>query len=363
MTSRWRGLVVVAALSVAATGPDATVRSAPAFTFADPRLVESSGLVVSPTQDVVWTVNDSGDDARVYGVDRDGCTRVDLVLDGQVVRDVEDLGVDPRSDPATLVVADVGDNDAVRDDVALLRVAEPAVDLTGPCPGTPVTVTGVAAVERVRLATGPADVEGVLVDPRDGRVLLVTKARGGVPTALEVRDGVAEPVVEVGLGGSGDVVTGGAVRTDGGAVVLRGYGTAWRYPWRGDWAATLAEPDLVVALPVQPQGEAIAWDGDAAWLVSSEDPIGTRPPVLRLVLDEATPPTPTSTAPPSGPTPSVAPTVVAASPAAGDDGRGGVSVATVTRVIVGTGTLVAVVVGVLLARRRGWGRRTGPRSS
>ncbi len=45
------------------------------FTISDPRITESSGLATSwAIPGIVWTVNDSGDKPRVYGLDATGET-------------------------------------------------------------------------------------------------------------------------------------------------------------------------------------------------------------------------------------------------------------------------------------------------
>ena len=67
-------LAAVAVVAVVAALP-AGASAAPLFTFRDPQIAESSGIVASATRDdVFFTHNDSGDTARFFAVDRYGCT-------------------------------------------------------------------------------------------------------------------------------------------------------------------------------------------------------------------------------------------------------------------------------------------------
>ena len=128
----------------------------------DPRITESSALVLSADGERLYTVNDSGDEARVFVLDLDGRTQDVVALRGVEAVDVEDAALGPGG---SLVVADIGDNDAVRDRVQLLTLPDPAV----------------GAVERrvLRYADGPQDAEALLVHPRTGQTLVVTKGLFG----------------------------------------------------------------------------------------------------------------------------------------------------------------------------------------
>jgi hypothetical protein len=287
-----------AAAATTSSGPQRVV------TVRDPRLTESSGLVLSPTHPgLAWTVNDSGSGAVVYGIStRTGATRAVLRLRGIDFRDTEALTATTGADGRGLLwVADTGDNDRVRDSVVLRLVREPRrVEST--------TVTPVSL--RLRYPDGPVDAETLLWTP-DGRLLVVTKELlsaqvlqvppAAVRTALRGLD-MEKPVVAERLATLAQgLVTDGAALPDG-RIVLRGYGDAVLYhaPARG--AMTAVEQ---LALPSQPQGETLAVDGPDAVLVGSE---GLRQPLWRVRVPgvpratetarPASPVTSTSTSPP-----------------------------------------------------------------
>lgn len=62
----------------------------------EPRLIETSGLVASPSQaDVLWLHNDSGDDAVIYAVSPTGKALATVLIDGMEFRDLEDIAAGP----------------------------------------------------------------------------------------------------------------------------------------------------------------------------------------------------------------------------------------------------------------------------
>ncbi len=254
------------------------------FTFQDPEVIESSGLVDRGS--VVYTINDSGDGPVVYGVDpHSGETLSHTRYSSHGVEDVEAIAPGAAG---TVWVGDIGDNRAVRDDVAVYRVR--------PSASGDVTVS----VPRygLRYPDGARDAETLLVQPRTQRVFVVSKSVfGGTVYAAprQLRAGAENrlrPVAAV----SG-LVTDGTFLPDGKHVLLRTYTTASVY--------TFPDFELVgtARLPEQRQGEGIAVGPGGRVLVSSE---GLHAPVLSVRLPAsltgarsapAAPPVPTSARP------------------------------------------------------------------
>lgn len=240
----------------------------PVFRFEDPAIVESSGLAVAG--DLVVTVNDSGDEARAFVVDPGTGRTVGTTRWEGGAEDVEALA--PGGD-GTVWVGDIGDNGRDRESVSVVRVPVGALEQD---------VTG----ERftLRYPDGPADAEALLVHPRTGRLVVVTKdLLGG--TVLESPDPEAgAPQTMRARGQVMPVVTDGAFLPDGDHLVLRDYARAVVHTWPG--LEVVAE----VALPPQRQGETLAVTDDATLLVGSE---GLRSPVHEVALpdlgDAATP--------------------------------------------------------------------------
>jgi hypothetical protein len=237
-------LALVLGLSAGAGAPEPLLR------IQDPALLESSGLAVSARHDgVLWTHADGGTTAEVRAVDAAGETVATVTLAGIDPYDPEALapGVDARGAPA-LFLGDIGDNGAERPDVSVFGFAEP---------GTLGDRTVRATWYRFTYPDGPHDAEALLVHPRSGRFLVVTKAIAGGGVYRAPRDPVTADEgtnALVRVGDAPSFVTDGAYLADG-RYALRTYASVFVYDRRGREVGQ-------ASLPPQPQGESLAVDGD-----------------------------------------------------------------------------------------------------
>lgn len=247
------------------------------FRFADPAIVESSGLAVVPGAFV--TVNDSGDSARVFSVDpQTGRTVGVTSWAGEAV---DDEALAPAAEEGFVWVGDIGDNTASRESISVTKVPVGGGDRS--VPGERYTLT---------YPHGRAtDAETLLCDPRTGRLFVATKGVfGGVLYASPRTLRPDRPNLLRARGHVLGIATDGAFFPDGRHVIIRDYSRAVVYDW-----PSLDEVGEV-RLPDQPQGEGIAVDAESRVYVSSE---GQRQPVLRVPLPaelaavvDSTPPSP-----------------------------------------------------------------------
>lgn len=251
---------------VAAQGADG-VRREVVCTFTDERITESSGLARSAG--LLWTVNDSGDGPLLYGVDpRTGRTVRERVFSDQDPVDVEGLAAGPDG---SLWVADVGDNRRSRGAVTVHEVRR----------------TGEVRHFELAYPDGPHDAETVLVHPRTGRLLVVTKVPFGGGSVYRAPGRLQQGQVHRlrRVASAPGLVTDGAFTPDGRHVVLRDYGraTVHRFPGFDQVGA--------FPLPRQEQGEGLTVVGRRVW-VSSEGS-GSRVLSVRLprrvTADDAAP--------------------------------------------------------------------------
>ncbi|MDT4971923.1 MAG: hypothetical protein QOG22_2066 [Pseudonocardiales bacterium] len=278
-------LVWVIAPSVAAAPSPAAPHVV--FHLSDPRIEEASGIatgIVSPG--VIYVQNDSGDEARFFALDaRTGKTLATYTVPGATNVDWEDIAVAPDArGVASVWLADIGDNDAARTEIVVYRVAEPHVDASA----TDVAATTVAPeVWRLRYPGTATDAEGLAVSPH-GAAYVFTKSLSGTARvfALPSRSDPSlvqslRPVGSVQLGFTGTAggpnvlgqrtVTGAALSRDGTTLAVRTYTDAYVWPVTGsDLAAAIKAKPVRLALPAQPQGEGIAFDG-ARLLIDSEE--------------------------------------------------------------------------------------------
>ena len=137
--------------------------------FLDDRVKESSGVAVSRDHPgILWTHNDSGDQAWLYATDTLGRARGRLLLHGADNRDWEDVALGPCPTGSCLYLADTGDNRRQRNDVVIYRVREPATPF-----GNEAVIGNVESVH-FSYRDGPHDVEAMFVGPA-GDVHLVSK--------------------------------------------------------------------------------------------------------------------------------------------------------------------------------------------
>ena len=219
--------------------PDAATSAPPASTYGSPVVAgrvetddikESSGLSASECQDVLWTHNDSGNDALVYAMSTEGRHLGTWRVDGAQNVDWESIATYKGQDGRCfLVLGDIGDNDETRSQVELYRVPEPVT--------SPETASSDSAAP---LATEPAqtmlfsypdgsnDAETVLVHPWTGDIYVVTKKKSGPAGVFKMAPAfgtggaaTAEKVADVSVPSTLEGhLTGGSISPDGRRVML-----------------------------------------------------------------------------------------------------------------------------------------------
>lgn len=138
---------------------------------------EASGLARSQRRpDLFWTQNDSGGDPELYAIDTTGRHRATLRLTGEAVVnfDWEDVTSFRRHGVAYLLVADTGDNYALRDTITCYLLREPALT------GRDNLRQPVERSYTLRYPDGPRDVEAIAVDAAAGQIYVISK-RGDPP--------------------------------------------------------------------------------------------------------------------------------------------------------------------------------------
>jgi hypothetical protein len=208
--------------------------------------------------------------------------RAELAVPGATNIDWEEIALgDARGAGDSLYIGDIGDNLAQRAQIVVYAVPEPRLGDR--------RRSGVTAPARrivLRYADGARDAEALLVDPRSGALVIVTKSFGGEASVYSSRPraaaGTLQRVGSLALGG-GEAITAGSISADGRTVVLRSYGRA--YVWRRRAQESL--PTMLRRAPCiassqllsEGQGEALAVtrDGRALYTVAE----GARPPIRR----------------------------------------------------------------------------------
>lgn len=274
--------------------PDTTGQSDTAFQYLDPvplctiadgRLTEISGIAPSRLRDgLYWLHNDSGGEARLFAVDSTGRTRATVTLIGAANRDWEDIASVWRDGQAWLYVGDIGDNGARREFVTVYRLLEPAV----------AAEVGEEALQlpaeaaRFRYPDEARDCEALIVDPRDGAVVLVEKSGNsagvyraawpgdGGETVLE-RIASVRPPFEFSLL---RMITAADLHPGGGRLLLRTYGAVLEYRISNPDSLSSAFPGIPRVLPTPglTQAEAVCYRRDGRDILTTTE--GARPPLV-----------------------------------------------------------------------------------
>ncbi|SEH01693.1 hypothetical protein SAMN05444920_121141 [Nonomuraea solani] len=279
-----RVLAVAAASCLLAAAP---AYAAPAddgmekfFTFKDPAITESSGLAVSPTHEgVYYTHNDSSATPTFYAVDGQGRTRATFQVQGAQARDWEAMAAtkDPATGRGVLWFADIGDNlDGAWPNVSVYKVMEPRTLRNAALPATRY---------RFRYADGGRNAEGIMINPKTGRLYVVSKEFAGSVYAAPKQLRADRVNVLRKVTGAPIMATDAAYAPDGSSYVVRTYFSATLFRPSGETIAKVSMPELK-------QAESIAYTADGKALLTGTE--GPRSPVYRVPIPgDARPATPT----------------------------------------------------------------------
>ncbi|WP_028059040.1 hypothetical protein [Candidatus Solirubrobacter pratensis] len=201
---------------------------------AAPGLTEASGLVLA--RGSLWTHDDSGGPATLFELSTRGKLLREVPVPGAVNVDWEDIA----ARGGTLYVADIGDNAATREEIAVYRI-----------PPAPERIA-------LRYPDGPHDAEALLVD--GSRLVILTKSLSGESHVYTARGpGTLRRAGTLSLG-LGEAVTGADAR--GRTIVVRTYDRV--YVWMRRAGESIARAlrrkpcTAGVSLLREGQGESIA---------------------------------------------------------------------------------------------------------
>ena len=246
--------------------------------LADTALVELSGLVASPSQPgIFFANNDSGDSARLFALLASGAALGHYTITGANAVDWEDLSIGPCPTGSCLFIADIGDNNRVREGYTVYRVPEPTV------PAQPGFTLHIASEALPFVYPDEAhNAEALVVHPVTGLIYVITKQGAGVPSRVyryptPLTPGVTatlEFVAEMKVPASSDLqLTGAALHPCGGALLVRTYNRVaeLRIAPGDKWEKIFTQSAVTVPSVTEPQGEAVTYSHDgAAFYTASE---------------------------------------------------------------------------------------------
>lgn len=253
-----------------------------AGTILNRELSEISGITASRrAPDLYWVHNDSGDRPRIFAVTSGGTVRGEFRVTGAINQDWEDIAAGPgRDDRPALYIGDIGDNSRRRNSIVVYRVPEP--DLSR---NNTIADTDPAEPFQFVYPDGRHDAEALIVDPASGRIYIITKTGsdrcGLYRSPFPLQSGAAMTLERV---DGGDrisqlrYVTGADATPDGLRVIVRTYFSAFEFAREKgrEFEDVFRSEPVPVALPLEPQGEAITYSADGNALLTTSEKIPAR---------------------------------------------------------------------------------------
>ena len=253
--------------------------------ISNPDIIEASGITVSKCQpNVLWTHNDSGDDAFIYAIDPAGANLGTWhVRDAQNI-DWEDIAeFKDASGKCFIYIGETGNNNLGRTVQTIYRVAEPAVspDSANTRKKNALETESAESVS-FSYADAPHNAETLIVQPVTGVIYVLTKNRSDPSGVYKIAPSFGSSVVQKvsyiaqikvpsipeGL------LTGGDASFDGRRVVLCDYMDGYELTLSaGDnnfddiWKQTPVRIDL----GPRDTGEAVAYSPDGNTIYATTD--------------------------------------------------------------------------------------------
>jgi hypothetical protein len=252
-----------------------------------------SGLALSRLQPNIVFAHNDHDGPVVYALDLEGNEHARITLPDAPVNDFEDIAVGPCGTETCVFVADIGDNNAVRTEYAILRFVAPRV------PDSAGDTALAAEFERFRFVyeDGSHNAEGLMVGP-DGTLYIVTKLAPGTGGRVEATgpssvyrlpamlttESVAEAtkVATLSVPVDGDLAASAAAAHPCGlGFLLRTYDRVYEFvtPAGMPFEAAFAVTPSSVAMPDEPQSEGIDYLPDGRGFVTSGE--GSGAPIVQ----------------------------------------------------------------------------------
>lgn len=250
-------------------------------------LNEISGMAASiKNPGCFWVHNDSGDDARLYLINKDGriVCFVNLMTEHTDNRDWEDIAVGPgpAEGESYIYIGEIGDLGKKYSEKYIFRIVEPEVDMGADYSTLNIAGSKISTIT-FDYADGPRDAEILLIDPDTKDLYVITKREDRVqvylfayPQNYEEKIIIERSSVTLPF----RMANGGDISADGREILLKNLTNV--YYWKREEGESvleaLARPPEVLPYTKEPQGEAIGWFRDgSAYLTVSEKKDGITP--------------------------------------------------------------------------------------
>jgi hypothetical protein len=227
----------------------------------DFRLWEASGLVASVANPgFFWTINDSGNSAKVFLIDQHAAIRLVCTLPNINNRDWEDIAIDVTNNGKNyLYVADIGDNDSRYENKIIYRFEEPVL------PSNEEIIISNFETFVFRITDDKRDAETILIDPLTHDLFMISKREDVsylylAPSPLSKGVMSFQKILSIPF----RQIVAGSISSDGRKVLLKNYTSIylWERTEGESISQLLKKKPKEVPYQREQQGEAITWSRD-----------------------------------------------------------------------------------------------------
>ncbi|CAN5676096.1 hypothetical protein BH24ACI2_BH24ACI2_11740 [soil metagenome] len=249
-------------------------------------ITESSGIVASHcNQNVFWTHNDSGGNAFIFALNKQGKKLGTWKVSGAKNSDWEDIAAlqDTKSGTCFLYIGDIGNNERLKSEFTIYRVAEPQVSSRDANSSTknPSKTENAEAIKFNYPGTRH-DAETLLIHPQTGEIYILSKDLSGAAgiyklaaeysleetnTLKKIGD-FSVPAVPNGF------LTGGDFSPDGKRVIICDYFSAYEITLpehAKSFDDIWKQKPSVIQLGEREQGEAVCYSADGKSILATSE--------------------------------------------------------------------------------------------
>ena len=239
-------------------------------------ITESSGIAVSKCQsDVLWTHNDSGDEAFIFALDLKGEKLGTWKVTGAKNVDWEDIAeIKTANGECFLYIGDIGNNTRIRDEFTIYRVKEPQVSAANKSSSkkNPL-MTETSEAIKFTYPDMRRDAETLMVHPISGDIYILSKSLSSASAVYKLKsdfdlsktnklEKIADftvPAIPNGF------LTGGDISPDGKRIIICDYFNAYEIILPANaknFDEIWNEKPLIVELGAREQGESVGYSAD-----------------------------------------------------------------------------------------------------
>lgn len=248
------------------------------------KIKEASGLVSSINNPgMLWTHNDSGNDAQIFLIDENLDIKATVTLAGVENRDWEDITVGPGPDSTKqyVYVGDIGDNDAAHQYKYIYRFEEPTI-------GSGNSTITISDADKItfQLSDQIKDTESLMIDPNTKNLYLISKRENPVflyelkYPQTEKDTLVAFRMMELPF----TSIVAADYSSKNGSVLMKNYQHIyyWENKNKVNLLTLLKERPVEIPYEAEPQGESIAWKNDGTGFYTLSEKKKREPSFLYL---------------------------------------------------------------------------------